>query len=512
MKRSRSLGGLRGVLLATCLTLVSSGFYLIRAQATFGLGLPLDDAWIHQTYARNLVERGEWAFQSGDPSAGSTSPLWSGILAFGRLLGIHPLAWAYVVGGALLLSIAVLVSLWVQRRIPEHSRWAILLGPLTLVEWHLVWASLSGMEILAFAAVALSVLLIAEREGGSPWWLGSLIGIGVWLRPEAILLLLPVLWTEGWRRAGGWSGVARRNAPLLVALLIPVLLYGLFNRALSGTGLPTTWYAKSAEYAVLRGIPLAVRLAAQLGIPGQMLGYPELASGGPLVGALLLLAPAGWIAVWGRFRRDGASGLAPLVWVLAHLTAYALRLPPTYQHGRYAMPVIPVLLALGGEGLLTWCRPQASEFRRRVVSRAWLLSTALVALYFWAAGAGAYATDVAIIQSEMVATAGWVQRNTEPQALVAAHDIGALGYFSGRELVDLAGLVSPEVVGFLRNEEALADYLDDRQADYLVSFPSWYPNLTSNLEAVFVSSGIFSPAAGGENMAVYRWSTPRFAP
>jgi len=35
-------------------------------------GFPLDDAWIHQTYARNLGLSGMMAFTPGEPSAGST--------------------------------------------------------------------------------------------------------------------------------------------------------------------------------------------------------------------------------------------------------------------------------------------------------------------------------------------------------------------------------------------------------------------------------------------------------
>ncbi len=45
------------------------------ARAAGGAGFPLDDAWIHQVYARNLALHGQWAFVLGQPSAGSTSPL-----------------------------------------------------------------------------------------------------------------------------------------------------------------------------------------------------------------------------------------------------------------------------------------------------------------------------------------------------------------------------------------------------------------------------------------------------
>jgi len=59
--------------------------------------------------------------------------------------------------------------------------------------------------------------------------------------------------------------------------------------------------------------------------------------------------------------------------------------------------------------------------------------------------------------------------------VVATPDIGALGYFSQRRIVDLAGLVTPEMVPYLRREEyeeaaanfrfaafARPDYLVDR--------------------------------------------------
>ena len=57
--------------------------YVLAARSLDATGFPLDDAWIHQTYARNLAERGEWAFLPGEPSAASTSPLYTALLATG---------------------------------------------------------------------------------------------------------------------------------------------------------------------------------------------------------------------------------------------------------------------------------------------------------------------------------------------------------------------------------------------------------------------------------------------
>ncbi len=89
--------------------------------------------------------------------------------------------------------------------------------------------------------------------------------------------------------------------------------------------------------------------------------------------------------------------------------------------------------------------------------------------------------------------------------MIAAHDIGALGYFGGRPILDLAGLVNPEVIPFIRDQGELQTYLDARGADYLMTFPDWYPDLIEGLTPIYQSGAPFSPELGGENMAVYRW-------
>ena len=88
---------------------------------------------------------------------------------------------------------------------------------------------------------------------------------------------------------------------------------------------------------------------------------------------------------------------------------------------------------------------------------------------------------------------------------MAAHDIGAAGYFSKRTLVDLAGLISPEVIPFIRNEEQLSRYLDQRGVDYLIVLEGWYERLPEGKEVVFRSEAGFAPASGGTNMLIYRW-------
>ncbi len=506
---NRSQVGRRILWAAVTATAIGVVVYLAAAGQTFRLGLPLDDAWIHQVYARNLAEHGEWAFALGEPSGGSTAPLWGAFLALGYWLQLPHLIWTYLAGAVLLIVSGWLAARWLGQRLP-HRRSIVWLAALVIpFEWHLLWAALSGMETLAFAVLALLCCYLADRERGSPALIGALIGLGVWLRPEALLLMVvPVGQILLERRGNALSRLARVAA----GAALPVAGYLAFQRLLSGQWWPNTFYAKQAEYLALQELPLLSRFLTQLGVPGSWIGAPELAPGGPLIGMLLVLLPGLVLSIVHQIRQRSWGRLLPLAWCALHLASYALRLPVTYQHGRYAIVTLPVLLVLSLEGMLSWLDFTDRRRVQWISARVWPAALGLVATSFWFLGARAYARDVAIIESEMVATAEWLERNTSPQEVIAAHDIGALGYVVQRPILDLAGLVSPEVIPFIRDQAALAEYLDRRQAHYLVTFPDWYPELVNNRPVVHATGAAFSPAAGGQNMTVYLWNSGSFAP
>ena len=177
----------------------------------------------------------------------------------------------------------------------------------------------------------------------------------------------------------------------------------------------------------------------------------------------------------------------------------------TYQHGRYIIPAMPIFFVYGCAGLAEWIQLGSQDLWKRVLGKTWVLTAGLVLLAFWILGARSYAQDVRFIESEMVVTAQWVADNTPPDSLVAAHDIGALGYFANRRLLDLAGLVSPQVIPFIRDQNHLALFLDAQGANYLVTFPGWYPQLVSQEQLIYKSPGVSRVDNEYEDIAVYSW-------
>ncbi|MDD5467283.1 MAG: hypothetical protein PHS96_05720 [Anaerolineales bacterium] len=472
------------------LAAISALFYLGMSALAGGVGFPLDDAWIHQTYARNLVQRGEWAFAPGEVSAGSTAPLWSLLLSLGYLLGLGPYPLAFTLGWASLLGIGWLGAAYLQRAAPSLGKYALWAGAMLVFEWHLVWAAVSGMETLLTALLILLVFNELARESKRWGRIGLVVGLGVWLRPDCLILALPVgihvlLDERTWGRriiAGG------RCAAGALALLVPYLV---FIRQTSGLWWPNTFYAKQAEYSLMQETVIWKRFLAQ--------------ALQPLVGVGALLLPGVAIYTWNRINRRAWSQMSALIWALTYLGAYAWRLPATYQHGRYQIPVMPMVWLIGLIGALEFLENLQQRPLLRLLSRVWVGSSVAILLAFWLLGARAYTQDVGFIQGEMVASARWIAGNTEARDLIAAHDIGALGFFGERQLIDLAGLVNPEVIAIIRDEEQLASYLDSQGADYLVAFPGWYPNLVKKLRVVYRTGGAIAPALGGENMVIYRW-------
>jgi len=489
------------LLVAGAASVLGVGAYLRTSQATLGLGFPLDDAWIHQTYARNLAATGVWSFVPGRESGGSTSPMWTALLAVGHRLGFDPRWWAYVLGAGGLAVTAATAGSWLTRRTGAGNPARLAVALLVALEWHLLWAAASGMELILLLALSVVIFRLSEDPIPNAVRLALLVGIGVWIRPDAVTLAvvpaLAVLVAPGpsaRRRllALGW---------MVAAIAVPFALYLAFNLSTAGSLWPSTFYAKQAEYAVLRERPLVDRFFS--------LAF-DLRSGGPLVGPGLLLLPAAFVALAAAIRQRRWIGLAPAVWAVGYLAMFALRLPVTYQHGRYQMPVLPVLLVFGAEGILrVW---EGRRGRLRLLAVAWAAATGAVTASFVVLGARAYAQDVAVIESEMVETARWIRTNTEPSARIAAHDIGALGYFGDREVLDLAGLADASVIPLLRDERRLAELLVARRADYLMTFPGWYPRLAACGAPVYASRGTFSAAQGGEAMHVYRWPPAVDAP
>jgi hypothetical protein len=213
-------------------------------------------------------------------------------------------------------------------------------------------------------------------------------------------------------------------------------------------------------------------------------------------------------ALFGRARILSA-------WTVGLPLTYAFLHAMLYQHGRYLIPLLPCNAVIGMVGLL--------EARRLARRRNWrwpgsrsglvlLITLLAIAGTAWRLPTMArlYALDVQNINQMHVAIGEWVEKQTPEDALLALNDIGAISYVSERRVVDLAGLVTPEVTSILRRHDRasrLIAFMADRGVDYVIIFPNWFPDLAARndvlkpIHRVTVENRTIS---GGETMVVYR--------
>ena len=470
--------------------LISCALYLAYSASESGLGFPLDDAWIHQTFARNLAYHGEWSFIVGQTSGASTGPLWGIMLGILYWMKIPALWGTYLLGFLITWALGVGGLNFGIRLFPNSKTGPLLLGLMCTLEWHLVWAALSGMETMLLSLLSLVIFcwLLDKRDN---WWaVGLLVGVAAWIRPDGLTLVGPALLSLALR---GYKpkDMIWQLIGLFGGLLVAVLPYFLFNYVVAGDVWPNTFYAKQAEYAFLREEPFLARFGT---VSYQI-----------LIGIGVVILPGLVNEIIDLIKKTDWDRMGALLWAFGYISIYAWRLPVAYQHGRYIMPVMPVVFLLGLTGMLRLLRVNSPISWQRVLGRSWSAIAGITLVGFLILGARSYALDVGVINTEMVDAAIWVKRNTSEDAIIAAHDIGALGYFGERQIRDLAGLISPEVIPFLWDDEQLAEYLDKEGVDYLYTFMDWYPELTPGLEIAYQSNGKYGVRFGFEKTAVYYW-------
>lgn len=483
---SRRAGGqapsrLEIVALAAGLALAAALMWPLRGYIT-------DDTFIHLQYARHLAEGQGPVFNPGERIYGSTSPLWVVLLGAAMALGLDGLGAARALGAvATLGSVALMLQLLRQTVRTPALRAA---GTIAWAShaWMLRW-SLSGMEAplaVAFTLAGFVAFTARARWGERAALTGALWSLAALTRPEGVFLVL--LW-GGLLIAGlGRGGGLRRLAAGAVG---PVLLYGgwlAFARSYYGTLWPQTLAAKTAG-----GEGIAYHLQ-NLWRQARIVGATDGLLAAFLVIALVVVALRPRAAVAEHAPpAPGAFGALerwlPWAWVLGLPVLYALRGVPVLS--RYVLPLLPILGWLAWRAADRWWVGETATPGRS--ARAALFAGLVMALVV-TQNAIVYRAQVVphvrsfspALEASLVEWGRWFDRHAAPDAVIATPDIGAIGYFSRRRVVDLAGLVTPAMVPHLMRAEpevtvANFDFATFSRPDYLVDrAPGRYRLLTES--------------------------------
>lgn len=478
------------------LSMALCGVYLAESRRiNGGFGFPLDDAWIHLTFARNLAMHGSFAYHPGDPPvAGSTAPVYTGLLAALYRIWHNEFVISYILGIAALIAGMFLFHALASREFPGEPWLPLAATLLFATQPRLVLIALSGMETTLFIALILAALLAYRSR--RPVMLGVALGVALWCRPDGLVLWLAIGADWALRLLNRHAGVAHwQPRPMRRAFIIALLFaagYAAYNWVLSGSPLPTTFGAKGVYYraTMTRGHFVAVEVA-------EAFGRGELS-------ILWIFAAVAMITtLWNVFEQRSSPWLVHALFAVGLVAAYYVILPFAHRFGRYLLPALPscLLMAIGGGRDLAWLAARKGR-RLCVVVRHAPAAVLAVFLAQWVVGARHFAEVYAICcgyhDTHHVAAARWLEANTPAEARIGTHDIGALAFYGGRRVVDMAGIVSPDVVRHIGTPD-YTSYLDELLArsrvTHTVTLGDWFVPANSPL--------LYIPSPEPEIMAVH---------
>ncbi len=440
-----------------------------------------DDSFIHFQFAKHLLRGEGFAFNSGEPTYGATSPLWVLLLAAAGLFvpnagatpdvtaAMPPLGWIAKGWGALFTLLAVVWCGRVARRLGWDPRAGLLLAAFAAFHaWSSRWA-VSGMETpLAFFLVLVSLDALAATllDGRPAWPAGAALAGAALARPESLLLAAMGAGAIALAGKGAGGRLPSRLGSFAAGFAIPygawlVAAWMFFHRLL-----PNTSGAKAGAWLDLDRAIGTLRDSIRIVLSAELV---------PVAVAVVALALGGGE----RLRRlepgRRAFWLLVALWPLALIGSFALT--GVQVVSRYLIVATPCVLLLGVVSLRHLTGSSASRARAAGVA-----SLLFVALH---AAEGLYVTFRVSAPAAREHTRGllaslggiglWARQNTPPGTLFAVADFGAFGYYSDRPVLDLYGLVTPamgplsvregydRVVSNLRFEGiARPEYLVDR--------------------------------------------------
>jgi hypothetical protein len=481
--------------------------------------LAVDDAFITYRYAHNLATGNGFTYNPGQQVLSTTAPLYALLLAAGSLVWPDLPALANALSAAAIwMGAALLLALGCREKTPGVGALAALL----YVLYPLLWLSL-GLETALFLALALAA--IAAYRGGRLYGTAALLALATLTRGDGLILAAVVAvdyvlkMVKAARASEERRSLARGALGAIgvyVAVALPLLAWLAWQ---FGSPLPATLGAKVAQ--------------AKLGVTGFYAHTTYLQGLGILARArlsqswlYLLFVPAllaGLPALW---RRGRWAGLV-VAWGAAHLAGYTLLGVTPYSW--YYAPLVPALVCLAALGVVEgtrWRRGPGRSLALQGLSGLWAAGmVAALALSDWAM---VQALDGPVpppgdpvskvlpeAKVHVYEQAGrWLRDHTPAGAVVGVTEVGVMGYYAGRPMVDFLGLLEPEVAAALARGDLYWALLHD-QPDYLVLTavsPLYAYDLRADpwFQAAYAPVQTFDdPRFWGSPLTVYERRVPR---
>jgi len=465
------------------------------------LSFPLDDPWIHLTFAKNLFQYFSFSyFKNEMVTAGSTSPLYTIVLSIMFFINSNEMYISYFLGIFFFAASSFAFYKLCNVEFDKEIIFALICTGIFIFDKWMNFIAGSGMETTMYILILIMCAYFYRKRSPVPF--AIMLGLIMWTRPDGIAFIFALIidyilvsiYSKDQINLILFSGNDLKKIFFIFAGIIG--LYLLMNYALSGSLLPNTYNAKLTYYSP------EFRSRTEF-IKYEVWEYFKYGS--------YYVVMIGFIAALLKFgfdiyKKTYNQNTLYIVFIFTLVFIYWLKLPYAHRFGRYMMPLIPFFILVATIGF----RDVAKIINKHTENA--LFSKSL--FYIWAGiiffmgvknydeTKDLYANQCKYIYDRQVMAAKWLKTNTNENDIIATHDVGAIGYYSDRKIVDVAGLVTPELISKINDlnyVDYMTKYLKDNNVTYLAFLREWYR--VSNQTPVFTTGNSLPP----ETMDVYKF-------
>lgn len=379
-----------------------------------------DDTYIYLQYAKNLATGHNFSFNPGEPSYGVTSPLWTIILTLPFIFGVDGFWFAKCLD-----LICIVFSFYIFLRIAyklsgNNFLISSLVVSLFMINSWVVRSTFTGME----TSFAVLILLLTFYFYYCKRYriVCFLLGVAILIRPESFVLLfifLSIITYKHYKQKDLTISLLIQYICLTLILVIPfwIFAYIAFGTIVSNT---------STGKAVLTGDLNVMFNQAKFILQIFFLTAP--------IEVILGICGLGFLIV----KKRDINYLPIVVWILGLLSLYIFT--TTAVMARYLLVLYPFVL------LLAVISIQYIKLSPKYISIALLSLSLLYYQYSFYKIVKPYCIGFTNGVHQCLIPIGlWLDNNTPIGSTILVNDVGAIGYYSERYVIDAAALINRDL-------------------------------------------------------------------
>lgn len=408
-----------------------------------------DDTYIYLQYAKNIASGLGFSFNPGEQSYGVTSPLWVIILTLPNLLGINAFWFAKFADLVCALTSIFLfyrlACIFFKDELVASAGAAVF----TLNAWFVRW-SFTGMETSFAVLLVVYIFLLYYRDRYSLMFF--MLGLFYLTRPEGFILSVVMFVAVAYKsiKTGKFKAVVFGKYVLFTA--VPVLTFLVYAKMSFGTFVPNTALGKST---------LTLNPAIFI---GQFIEITKTLAGAGLIEILLSIITIALVII----KRNFFGLKTFLLWIFSLAMLYIVTDADIIS--RYLLIVSPFVAIIGLTSV------SITPKKRNLILTVVLIASVFYSQFIFYKFVKPSTDDFTEGMEQCLIPEGkWLKENTTENAKILVNDVGAIGYYSKRYVIDAAALVNRDLE---LNRKIMSTPLEERlvthrllnfiKADYVI--------------------------------------------